>query len=86
MREWATRPGERDQLDSVIATLTLFCRNGAACPTWELQNLFIGIRDGPARAWEAGMRLGDDAATAWWERFRHLGTMLGVSVAEGQVR
>ncbi|MGV8087505.1 MAG: DUF3536 domain-containing protein [Methanomicrobiales archaeon] len=83
MREWATMPGERDRLDSVIATLTLFCRNEAACPTWELQNLFIGIRDGPARAWEAGMRLGDDAATAWWERFRHLGTMLGVSVAGG---
>ena len=83
MREWASRPEERDQLDSVIATFTLFCRNGAACQTWELQNLFIRIRDGPARAWEAGMRLGDDAATAWWERFRHLGTMLGVSVAGG---
>ncbi|HPH34998.1 MAG TPA: hypothetical protein PLU94_05850, partial [Methanoregulaceae archaeon] len=53
------------------------------CPTWELQNLFIGIRDGPAWAWEAGMRLGDAAAIAWWERFRHLGTMLGVSITGG---
>ena len=79
LQQILTRPADY----SVIATLTLLCRNGAACPTWELQNLFIGIRDGPARAWEAGMRLGDDAATAWWERFRHLGTMLGVSVAGG---
>jgi hypothetical protein len=83
MKDWERDPGERGRLEAVIDSLTLVQKTGAGYPAWELQNLFVRIRDGPARAWEAGMRLGDNASIAWWEQFRQLGMILGVSVPGG---
>ena len=33
--------------------------------------------------WETGAQFGNEEAIAWWEKFRALGQMLGVSVPGG---
>jgi hypothetical protein len=83
MEDWVSHPGDLDRLETVVDTLTLIRTTGAACPVGNLQNLFIAVRDGPARTWETGAQFGNDEAVAWWEKFRALGHMLGVSVPGG---
>ena len=83
MEDWVCHPNDRDRLGTVVDTLTLIRTAGAACPVWNLQNLFIAVRDGPARTWETGAQFGNEEAVAWWEKFRALGHLLGVSVPGG---
>ncbi|MDD1664484.1 MAG: DUF3536 domain-containing protein [Methanomicrobiales archaeon] len=83
MEDWICYPGDRGRLGTVVDTLTLIRTVGAAYPAWNLQNLFIAVRDNPARVWEMGTRAGEEEAVAWWEKFRALGHMLGVSVPGG---
>jgi hypothetical protein len=85
MEDWVNHPGDRGRLETVADILSLIRAAGVAFPARELQDLFIGIRDGPAREWERGAQLGDDASIAWWEKFRALGQMLGVSVPGGTI-
>ena len=83
MEDWVCHPGDRDRLETVVKTLTSVRMVGAKYPAWNLQNLFIGVRDGPARTWEPGKRAGDEKAVVWWELFGTLGNLLGVSVPGG---
>ncbi len=83
MEDWVSDPGDGDRLNTVIEGLVLARNAGAPYPEWLLQNQFIPVRDGPARAWEAGARTGDEEAVAWWEAFQSLGRILGVSVPGG---
>jgi hypothetical protein len=83
MEDWVSHPHDGDRLGTVVDTLTLIRTANAACPVWNLQNLFIAVRDGPARTWETGAQFGNEEAVAWWEKFRALGHLLGVSVPGG---
>ena len=79
MEDWVCHPEDRGRLEMVVDALTLIRTVGAAYPAWNLQNLFIAVRDGAARTMETT----DDEGVVWWEKLRALGNMLGVSVPGG---
>ncbi|MDD1715178.1 MAG: DUF3536 domain-containing protein, partial [Methanoregulaceae archaeon] len=83
MEDWVRHPEDPDRLETVVKTLTIVQRIGMKYPAWNLQNLFIGVRDNPAKTWESEIWAGDEKAVAWREQFRSLGHLLGVSVPGG---
>ena len=83
MKDWVCHPEDRDRLETVVKTLTIIQRIGVKYPAWNLQNLFIGIRDSHAKTREPEKLIWDEEEVAWLEQFRALGHLLGVSVPGG---
>ena len=78
MEDWVCHPEDRGRLAMVLQALSLLRKAGLTPPLWDLQNLFIPVRDGTARSLKAGALAGDGEAAAWWEEFQALGQVLGV--------
>jgi hypothetical protein len=84
MKDWVCHPEDRDRLATVVKILTIIRRVGVKYPEWNLQNLFIGIRDSHAKTREPEKLKFDEEEVAWLEQFRTLGHLLGVSVPGGE--
>ena len=80
MEDWICHPEDRGRLATVMHSLSLLRTTGITPPPWDLQNLFISVRDGNARSQKAGASAGDPEAAAWWEEFEALGQALGVNL------
>lgn len=78
MEDFACHPEDRGRLAMVLQSLSLLGKAEITPPLWDLQNLFIQVRDGTARSLKAGAVAGDGEAAAWWEEFQALGQVLGV--------
>jgi hypothetical protein len=83
MNDWVCHPEDHDRLATVVKILTIIRRVGIKYPEWNLQNLFIGIRDSYVKTQEPEKLKWDDEEVAWLEQFRALGHLLGVSVPGG---
>jgi hypothetical protein len=83
IKDWVCHPKDRDRLATVVKILMIIQRMGMKYPVWNLQNLFIGIRDSQAKTQEPEKLKGEEEEVAWLEQFRALGHLLGVSVPGG---
>jgi hypothetical protein len=83
MNDWVCHPEDHERLATVVKILTIIRRVGIKYPEWNLQNLFIGIRDSYVKTQEPEKLKWDDEEVAWLEQFRALGHLLGVSVPGG---
>jgi hypothetical protein len=75
MEDWACHPDDSGRLAAMNRSLRLLQSIGIRPPLWDLQNIFIGVRDNFGHFLSEKKR-----SEAWWEAFRELGSELGVNI------
>jgi hypothetical protein len=76
--DWAAHPEDRERLDRVVQALGILHGLPVPVQLWDLQNLFLLVRDGPAGPVRGKAAQGEPGALAWQEQFLALGSALRV--------
>ena len=74
--DWAAHPEDRERLDRVVQGLGILHGLPVPVQLWDLQNLFLLVRDGPAGPVRGKAAQGEPGALAWQEQFLALGRAL----------